>query len=223
VKVVSVNVGLPRELEWSGKRVTTGIFKSAVSGPVSVHTLNLEGDGQADLSVHGGPAKAVYAYPSEHYDWWRTELPGVPLPWGAFGENLSTQGLMEDDVQIGDEFRIGTVMVRATEPRMPCYKLGVRFERSDIVRRFLQSGRSGFYFAVIQEGRLQEGDSIERAQPSDHNVTIADVARLYTTDRENVDLLRRVVALDALGESWRGYFLRQLEKMTSQSEGGPRP
>ena len=215
MKVISVNVGRPKEVEWSGKRITIGIFKAPVRGQVRVRTLNLEGDGQADLSVHGGPTKAVYVYPSEHYKFWQTELPGKPLPWGMFGENLSTQGLREDDVQIGDEFCIGTVRVRATEPRMPCYKLGIRFERSDIVKRFLKSGRPGFYFAVTQEGRVQEGDSIEHVKRADQAVTVADIARLYTTDRENVDLLRRVVALEALGESWRGHFLRQLEKVTS--------
>ncbi len=215
MNVISVNVGLPQEVEWEGKRITTGIFKVPVQGTVNVRTLNLDGDGQADLSVHGGSTKAVYVYPSEHYEFWQTALPGTPLPWGMFGENFSTRGLTEEDVQIGDEFRIGTVLVRATEPRMPCYKLGIRFERADIVKRFLQSGRTGFYFSVLQEGRVQEGDSIERVTHSDQGVAVADVARLYTTDRENVELLRRVVAVDALGESWRGYFRRQLQKVTS--------
>ena len=217
MNVVSVNVGLPREVEWTGKRVTTGIFKSAVVGPVCVRTLNLEGDGQADLSVHGGLTKAVYAYPSAHYEFWRAELPGVALPWGVFGENLSTAGLTEGDVQIGDEFRIGTVRVRATEPRLPCYKLGLRLERPDIVKRFLASQRTGFYFSVLQEGRVQAGDSIVRVRTARQGVSVADIARLYTSDRDNVDLLHRVVALDALGDSWRRYFLRQLEKLTHQS------
>ena len=215
MNVISVNVGLPKEVEWKGKHVTTGIFKTPLSGVLSVRTLNIEGDGQADLSVHGGPTKAIYVYPSEHYEFWQTELPGTPLPWGMFGENLSTQGLIEDEVQIGDEFRIGTVRVRTTEPRMPCYKLGIRFGRDDIVKRFLASGRSGFYLSVRQEGRLQEGDSIEPLKRRSQSVTVADVTRLYTTDRENVELLRRVVALDALGESWRQYFLHRLIKLTA--------
>ena len=217
MNLVSVNVGLPREVEWGGKRVTTGIFKSAVEGPTKVHTLNLEGDGQADLTVHGGPSKAVYVYPSEHYEFWRSELAGVALPWGVFGENLSTAGLVEDDVQIGDEFRIGTVRVRATEPRLPCFKLAVRFERPDIVKRFLQSQRTGFYFAVLQEGRMQAGDSVVREETAPDSVSIADVVRLYTTDRGNEDLLRRVVSLEALGASWHRYFLRQLEEVSDQS------
>ena len=214
MKVVSVNVGLPKEIEWNGKRVTTGIFKTPLSGAVRVRTLNVEGDGQADLSVHGGPAKAIYVYASEHYAFWQTELPDTPLTWGIFGENLSTQGLMEDEVQIGDEFRIGTVRVRATEPRMPCYKLGIRFERDDVVKRFLKSGRTGFYFSVLREGRVQEGDAIEPIKRRKQSVPVADVARLYTIDRDNVELLRRVVALDGLGESWRQYFLNRLNKLT---------
>ena len=215
MKVISVNVGLPREVEWNGQRVTTGIFKTPVSGQVNVRTLNLEGDGQADLSVHGGVTKAVYVYPSEHYEFWRAELPETALPWGMFGENLSTQGLAEEEVQIGDEFRIGTVRLRATEPRVPCYKLGIRFERSDIVKRFLKSERTGFYFSVLREGRVQEGELIERVRQRSHSVSVADVARLYASDRENIELLRRVVAVDALGDGWRQYFLRRLEKLAS--------
>ena len=216
MRVLSVNVGLPKDVEWKGKHVKTGIFKTPVSsGAVNVRTLNAEGDGQADLSVHGGPTKALYVYPSEHYEFWRTELPGTSMPWGMFGENLSTRGLMEDEVQIGDEFRIGTVRVRITEPRMPCYKLAIRFERDDIVRRFLESGRSGFYFSVLQEGRVQEGDAIEPIKRGRQHVMVADVSRLYTTDRDNVELLQRVVALDALGESWRQYFLKRLDKLTA--------
>ena len=216
MKVISVNAGLPREVEWQGKTVTTGIFKAPVQGAVRVRTLNLDGDGQADLSVHGGPSKAVYAYPSEHYERWQAELPGTALPWGVFGENLTTAGCSEDSIRVGDEFRIGTVRLRVTEPRMPCYKLGIRFQRADIVKRFLQSGRSGFYFSVLQEGSIREGDPLERDQEAAEDVTITDIVRLYTVDRHDVQLLRRVVALEALGDSWRRYFLRQLER----AEGG---
>ena len=214
MRVLSVNVGLPKDVEWQGKTVSTGIFKAQVPGPVSVRTLNLEGDGQADLAVHGGVTKAVYVYPSEHYAFWREELQEIELPWGAFGENLSTTGLAEDEVQIGDEFRIGTVRLRVTEPRMPCYKLGIRFGRADIVKRFLNSQRSGFYFAVLREGRIQAGDAIAPVKKRRESITIADVVRLYATDRDNVELLRRVVTLDALGESWRAYFQRRLAKLT---------
>ena len=214
MKIISVNVGLPRKVAWNGRTVTTGIYKEPLPGSVNVRTLNLEGDGQADLSVHGGRSKAVYVYPSEHYGFWRGELPDMALPWGMFGENLSTAGLLEEEVQIGDEFRIGTTRVQVSAPRMPCYKLGIRFGRPDMVKRFLQSQRSGFYVAVAQEGRVQAGDAIEYVTRASHEVTVADVVRLYTTDRGNIDLLRRVVALEALGDSWRGYFQHQLEKMT---------
>ena len=215
MQVISVNVGLPRTIDWNGKAVTTGIFKDPVDGPVVVRTLNLEGDGQADLSVHGGTTKAVYAYPSEHYEFWREALPGTALPWGVFGENLSTTGLSEDGVQVGDEFRIGTVRLRATEPRLPCYKLGIRFERGDIVKRFLESRRTGLYFSVLEEGQVEAGDAIERVRQGAQGFAVADVTRLYTTDRDNIELLRRAVALDGLGDSWRRYFQHQLKKLNS--------
>ena len=161
MKILSVNVGLPREVPWQGKLVTTGIFKEPVNGAVALRTLNLDGDRQADLTVHGGVDKAVYAYPSEHYLFWRTELPGVDLPWGMFGENFSTAGLREEDVYIGDRFRIAEAEVMVTEPRMPCFKLGLKFGRADMIKRFLASRRTGFYFAVMREGMVAAGNAIE--------------------------------------------------------------
>src|SRR3982751_4220491 len=161
MKVLSVNVGLPRTVEWRSDPVQTGIYKTPVDGPVLVRRLNLDGDRQADLSVHGGPEKAVYLYPGEHYAWWREQLPGVSLPWGAFGENLTAKGLLETMVRVGDLLRIGTAEFVVTQPRMPCFKLNVRFQRPDMVKRFLQAARSGFYLAVLKEGRLAAGDPIE--------------------------------------------------------------
>src|SRR2546422_1111927 len=164
MRVVSVNVGLPREVAWKGRSVSTGIFKEPVQGRVMLRRLNLDGDRQADLSVHGGADKAVYAYPAEHYNYWRDELAGMEMPFGPvgmFGENFTTEGLIEDAVNIGDRFRIGSAEVVATQPRMPCYKLGVKFGRMDIVRRFLASSRPGIYFKVSQEGEVEAGDSIE--------------------------------------------------------------
>ena len=172
-KVISVNVGLPRDVEWKGRIVTTGFFKEPVSGRIAVRRLNLEGDGQADLSVHGGFGKAVYVYPAEHYDYWRRELPGTPLPWGAFGENLSTEGLLEEDVHIDDQFRIGSAEFKVTQPRQPCYKLSVRFGRDDIVKRFLISQRPGFYVAVLQEGAVGAGDTIELVSRDSNQPTVA--------------------------------------------------
>jgi len=218
MKLLSLNVGLPRLVMNHGEPVSTGIFKEPVTGPVILKTLNLEGDRQADLSVHGGPSKAVYAYPSEHYEYWKQELPDMELPWGMFGENFTTSGLHEAEVGIGDKFRVGSAVVMATEPRMPCYKLGIRFGRSDILRRFVSSGRSGIYFAVLQEGKVAVGDEIVLLERNTDTLKIDDLTRLYVHDKHNVDLLRRAVSLEALPESWRDYFQRELEKLTGNGE-----
>lgn len=160
MKLVSINVGLPREVQWRGKTLRTSIFKAPVSGRIWVKRLNVEGDRQSDLEVHGGSDKAVYAYPAEHYAFWREELPGMTLDWGGFGENFTTEGLLEDTVHIGDRVRIGSAEFVVTHPRMPCFKLGIRFGRQDMVKRFLRSGRTGFYMRVSQEGELTAGDAI---------------------------------------------------------------
>jgi MOSC domain-containing protein YiiM len=174
--------------------------------------LNLAGDKQADLSVHGGPDKAAYAYPVEHYAYWRRELPDRELTWGMFGENLTTEGLHESSVHIGDRFRIGTVELVVTQPRVPCYKLGIRFERPDMVQRFLRSRRTGFYFAVAQEGILREGDSIEVVIRQANSLTVADITRLYAFERDDRETLQQAVHLKALPESWRNYFAEQLDR-----------
>jgi len=210
MKVLSVNVGLPRDVDWHGRRVRTSIWKSPVDGAVRVATLNLDGDQQSDLSVHGGTEKAVYCYPSEHYSYWRRELPDTELPWGVFGENLTTEGLLEDKVQIGDRLRIGSARFAVTQPRLPCFKLGIRFDRADIVKRFLRSGRTGFYLAVLQEGDVAAGNSIEYVARAEHGVMVSDIVALYSTDAQNQDLLRRVSELSALPESWRDYFRKRL-------------
>ena len=211
MRLLSVNVGLPREIEWKGKIVRTSIFKAPVSGRVRLTKLNLEGDQQSDLSVHGGLDKAVYVYPSEHYSFWRKELPGVEMPWGMFGENFTTQGSLEDTtVHIGDHFRVGSAEFVVTQPRMPCYKLGIRFGRADIIKRFLRAGRAGFYFAVAQEGDVGAGDEIELLSRDEHGMSVADVVNLYTTDAGNQELLRRASELPALPESWREYFGKRL-------------
>ena len=216
MKLVSVNIGHPREVIYKGKTVTTGIFKEPVEGRIRLRTLNLDGDRQADLSVHGGPSKAVYAYPIEHYEYWREQLPGVDRPWGMFGENLTTEGLREDSVNIGDRFRIGSAEVMVTEPRLPCYKLAAKFGRDDIIKRFLHSGRTGFYFAVMQEGEVGTGDGIELVSRDEHSVTVADITRLYVREKDDVGTLRRAVQVTALPESWRGYFHKRIEKLSKQ-------
>jgi MOSC domain-containing protein YiiM len=210
MRVLSVNVGLPREIEWRNDVVTTGIYKAPVSGPVEVRRLNLAGDRQADLSVHGGPDKAVYVYPSEHYPYWREELPGVPLPWGVFGENLAVKGLIETDIRVGDVLRIGTAEFVVTQPRLPCYKLNARFQRQDMVRRFLRSGRTGFYLRVIKEGSLAAGDTIELVPTDRSAIGVTEVVTLYTIRNGGGELLQRALETPALPASWRDYFRERL-------------
>ena len=212
MKILSVNVGLPRKVTWQGKVVTTGIFKEPVNAPVMMRTLNLEGDQQADLTVHGGVNKAVYAYPSEHYGYWRTELPGADLRWGMFGENFTTEGLLEEATYIGDRFGIGETEVMVTEPRMPCYKLGIKFGRPDIIKRFLASRRTGFYFAVVREGMVGTSDAIKLIGQEQQDISVADITRLYAFEKDDLKSLRRAIEVEALPENWRGYFQHQLEK-----------
>jgi MOSC domain-containing protein YiiM len=213
-KLISVNVGLPRVVMSNGEPVSTGIFKEPLPGRIMLRTLNLDGDRQADLSVHGGPSKAVYVYPSEHYDYWKHELPEMKLPWGMFGENFTTAGLFESELNIGDKFQVGSAVVMVTEPRMPCYKLGIKFGRSDIVKKFLASERTGFYFAVLQEGEVGAGDRIELIEGSKRSVKVRDITQLYTREKHNVGLLRRAMEVEALPDSWKNYFQHRLEKLT---------
>ncbi len=214
MKVVSVNVGLPREVPWQDKIVTTAIFKEPVSAPVMMHLLNLDGDRQADLHVHGGVDKAIYGYPSEYYEYWRTELSGVDLPWGVFGENLTTMGLFDETVYIGDKFRIGDAEVRVTQPRMPCYKLGLRFQSAPMVKRFLNGRRTGFYFAVIQSGMVSAGDPIELTGREQEEISVADIVRLYAFEKDDFKTMQRALEVEALPQSWKSHFQVQLEKST---------
>jgi MOSC domain-containing protein YiiM len=212
MKVLSVNVGLPRKVLFDGKTITTAIFKDPVKGPIMLRKLNLDGDKQADLIVHGGVDKAVYSYPAEHYDYWRKQLPDVDLIWGMFGENFTTKGLMEDAVSIGDQLQIGSAKLIATQPRMPCYKLGVRFGRMDMIRRFLASGRPGIYFKVLREGQIQAGDNIKIIRKDKNNVTVKDIVHLYVTrdHADNVETMRRAIKIIALPEGWKNEFRKML-------------
>jgi len=215
MKVVSVNVGLPREVMWHGRSVTTGIYKQPVKGRVALRKLNLGGDGQADLSVHGGEYKAAYCYPIAHYDYWKKELAGRELPMGMFGENFTTDGLSEDSAHLGDRFSVGSAEVVVTQPRLPCYKLGVRFQSDDMVRRFLASGRTGFYLAVTREGEVGAGDEIKVISRDDNAVPVSEITRLYIAKRyddDDVTSVRRALRVAALPESWKGYFRERLEK-----------
>jgi MOSC domain-containing protein YiiM len=212
MKVVSVNTGLPREVMWHGTVVTTAIFKKPVSGRVALARLNLDGDRQADLKVHGGADKAVYCYPIEHYEYWQHELPGVDLPLGMFGENFTIEGLLEPSVHIGDQFSIGSAQVIVTQPRLPCYKLGVRFQSDAMVKRFLASGRMGFYFAVTREGEVGAGDEIRAIGRDPSAVPVPEITRLHllkTHRPTDVDSIRRVLGVEALPENWKEYFRRR--------------
>jgi MOSC domain-containing protein YiiM len=202
MRVISVNVGMPREVAWRGRTVLTGIFKAPVAAPTPLRWMNLDGDGQADLTVHGGRDKAIYAYPSEHYKGWQSLL-GRELSPGAFGENLTTEGLDEDSVHIGDEFRVGTARLVVTQPRLPCYKLGLRFGDPVMVRRFLQAGRPGIYFAVVEEGIVGPGDPIERLSEDEARISVAAMFRLVLDGNADPDDLRRLLDVRALAEVWR--------------------
>ena len=202
MRVVSVNVGMPRQVETPRGIVLTSIFKSPVEGRVAVRRHNLEGDRQADLSVHGGPNKAVYAYSSEHYPYWAQQLPDTDLPFGKFGENLTTTGLTEEQAYIGDQFRIGSAILRVTQPRMPCFKLALRFERADMIKRFWKSGRSGIYFAIVQEGELGSGDDMELVVEHPARVAVADVVRVFKRETTDPELYARVMEAPISG-SWK--------------------
>lgn len=210
MQLVSVNVGLPREVAHGNDRVRTGIFKEPIAGRVVLRRLNLEGDAQADLTVHGGPEKAVYAYPYENYDYWQTQLPDREFPLGIFGENLTTRGLSEDVVHIGDEWRIGTARLVITQPRLPCFKLGIRFGDAEMVARFLASDRSGFYLAVLQEGDVGAGDRVERVYEDENRLTVTELLRLIVHDKTNAELMRRALRIRHLAAVWRQKFERRL-------------
>jgi len=213
MKILSLNVGLPRQVVSDGDSITTGIYKSSVRGRVKVTRLNLEGDRQADLSVHGGPDKAVYAYPSEHYVFWQRELPGIEMPWGMFGENLTLAGLTEDDACIGDRFRMGTAVLMVTQPRLPCYKLGIKFGREEMPERFLSSRRTGFYFAVVEEGELVEGDSVQPIHQEPNRVSVNDIMRLcYDNGPQDAKLIERAINVEALSPSWRKRVIKRAQQ-----------
>jgi MOSC domain-containing protein YiiM len=210
MRVLSVNVGIPREVTWRGKSITTGIFKEPVAGAVRIRALNLDGDRQADLRVHGGEDKAVYAYPSEFYERWRSERPELAFPWGQFGENLTTEGLVDQDVNVGDRFRVGTAELIVTQPRLPCFKLGIKMGRDDFVTEFLQRGLFGFYLAVAREGEVQAGDPVVALTRDPRGFKVTEIARLYLRDRDDIEGHQRAAELDVLPESWRHYFRRRL-------------
>ena len=210
MRVLSVNVGLPREVTWRGKPITTGIYKAPVTGRVQIRALNLDGDRQADLRVHGGPDKAVYVYPSEFYELWSRERPELDFGPGTFGENLTTEGLLDGDVSVGDRFRVGTAELVVTQPRLPCFKLGIKMGRDEFVLEFLERGLYGFYLTVVREGQVEAGDPIVELQRDPRGLRVSEVARLYARDRDDMEGMRLAAELDVLPESWRDYFRKRV-------------
>jgi MOSC domain-containing protein YiiM len=223
VKLVSLNVGLPREVIWHGRPVITGIFKQPITGPVALRKLNLDGDRQADLTVHGGEHKAVYCYPLSHYDYWKRELPGRDLPMGMFGENFTIDSspennAEEDSVHLGDTFSVGSAEVVVTQPRLPCYKLGVRFQSDQMVKRFLASGRTGFYVAVIREGEVGSGDEFKVIARDLNGVPVSEITRLYIAKRysdDDANSVQQALQVTALPDSWKDYLRERLQKMSA--------
>jgi MOSC domain-containing protein YiiM len=218
MKLVSVNTGLPREVSWHERMVSTAIFKEPARRRVALRKLNLDGDRQADLTVHGGEHKAVYCYSLAHYDYWKKELPGRELPMGMFGENFTIddggQGL-EESVHLGDRFSVGTAEVAVTQPRLPCYKLGVRFGSDDMVKRFLASGRTGFYVAVVREGEVGAGDEMKVIAREANAVPVSEITRLYVAKRyreAEIGAVRRALRVEELPESWKEYFRERLRQ-----------
>ncbi len=219
MKLVSVNIGLPREVIWHDRSVTTGIFKEPVEGRVALRKLNLDGDRQADLAVHGGEYKAVYCYPLEHYEYWEKELPGRELPMGMFGENFTTRDLNENEVHLGDRFAVGSAEVVVTQPRLPCYKLGIKFGSDDMVKRFLASGRGGFYLAVTREGEVGAGDEIKVISRDANAVPASEITRLYVAKRygtQELVSLQRALQVEALPEDWKQYFRERMGKSSGR-------
>jgi MOSC domain-containing protein YiiM len=219
MKLMSMNVGLPREVVWHGLNVNTGIFKEPVEGRVTLRTLNLDGDRQADLSVHGGTYKAVYCYPLTHYDYWKKELPGRELPMGMFGENFTLDSFAEDSIHQGDRYSVGSAEVVVTQPRLPCYKLGIRFEADDMVKRFFASRRTGFYLAVTKEGEVGAGDEMTLIHRDANRVPVSEITRLYAEKRysdADVAWVRRALHVEALPESWKEYFRERLGQVASE-------
>jgi MOSC domain-containing protein YiiM len=213
MKIISLNTGLPREMMYHGMRVTTAIYKEPVAGRVALRKLNLDGDWQADLTVHGGEFKAVYCYPLAHYDYWKKELPGRELPTAIFGENFTTEGFTEDSAHLGDRFAVGSAEVVVTQPRLPCYKLNVRFDSGEMVKRFLASGRTGFYLAVTREGEVGAGDEFKVIAREANAVPVSEITRLYIAkrwDEDDVASLRRALRVEVLPESWKEYFRERL-------------
>ena len=215
MKLLSVNVSQLTTVAHNGRSVTTGIFKAAVTGRVMARRMGLDGDRQADLSVHGGADKATYVYSSEHYATWAQELGRPDLAMGQFGENLTVEGMLEESVHIGDRFRVGNALLEVTQPRVPCYKLGLKMGSARFPKAFLASHRTGYYMRVLEEGHVGAGDSIERISMGPERVTIRQAVHLAFFEQDDIAALERVLRIPALSQGWRGMFQEQLRAVTS--------
>jgi MOSC domain-containing protein YiiM len=218
MRLLSVNVSPPKAVPQGGKSITTGIFKQPVDGRVRLRTLNLEGDGQADLENHGGIYKAVYAYSIENYDYWKRELRRDDFSYGQFGENFTVEGMLEDAVHLGDVFRVGGALVSVSEPRVPCAKLALRMDMPTFPKRFLASERVGFYLRVLQEGDVSAGDPIERVQMDPERMTVREFLHLAYFDEGNLEGVRKALRIGTLPPDWREW----LEGILARSGDGPR-
>ena len=210
MKIVSVNLGLPREFRYNNQTFMTAIFKTPAIGKVCVRRMNLEGDRQADLTVHGGLDKAIYVYPSEHYGFWKDVYPWLDMPWGMLGENITTEGMDEHVVNIGDQFRFGSSILMVTQPRLPCQKLARKFGVADVGKRMTAGERTGFYLSVVREGEVAAGDAIELVHRRQNSIKVADVVLLHTAEKANRVLLHRAIGTEALPEGWRAHFAKKL-------------
>jgi MOSC domain-containing protein YiiM len=213
MQVLHVNRAEPQTVVINGKDVLTGIYKEPVEGAIPVHKLGMEGDGQADLTVHGGPFQALYAYPVEHYAYWENELGAEPFPPGTFGENLTLEGLLETSVYIGDVYRIGTLVVQVTSPRIPCFKFGNKVNKPDILKPFLQSGRSGFYLRVVEEGSVAAGTPVEILSQDPRHITVRDLLGMFRLGEGTAESIKQALEVDALSPIVRKDLEARLAKM----------
>jgi MOSC domain-containing protein YiiM len=217
--LISVNVSPPRDITYKGRVVTTGIFKEPVEGRVMLRALNLDGDGQADLHNHGGPYRAAYAYTLENYDYWKRELGRDEMPYGQFGENFTVTGMPEDEVHIGDVFRVGGAVVQVSQPRPPCYKLGIRMGLPRFPKLMLPTGRVGFYLRVLQEGEVGAGDIFELVEADSEGLSVREVLRLLYFEPDNLRGMARAAQLEALTPLWREIFTERLSKAALATDG----
>jgi MOSC domain-containing protein YiiM len=223
MKVLSVNVSLPTEVLYRDKRVTTGIFKEPVNGRVMLRTLYLDGDGQADLIGHGGIYKAAYVYSIENYDYWKRELGRTDFTFGQFGENVTVEGMLEDQICVGDVFRVGSALVEVTQPRVPCYKLGIKMGLSQFVKMFLASCRVGFYLRVLEVGEIGPGDVLDHVRTDPERMTVREVCHLLYFDPKNLEGAKKALRIRALSPGWRQSFEERLVRAGASIEFSKEP